>query len=157
MSVIFSKGCEYALQSMIYLASQPRDTPVLQRDISNSLDIPAHFLGKILQLLSHKGLVISYKGKTGGFLLGRSPKNISLYDVVEVIDGTAFLDGCVLGFPACGDANPCPVHPQWKKNKEQILQILKNKNIEQLSKEIDIKLNLIRSQRIKQFNKKVAV
>lgn len=146
MPIMFSKTCEYAIQTMIYLAAQPRNTPVLQRDIANALKIPQHFLGKILQLLSHRDLVLSQKGKMGGFLLGRAPEDISLYDIVEATDGCTFLDNCILGFPACGDEHPCPVHAQWKPAKEIILQMLKKRNVGELSQEIDIKLDYIKKQ-----------
>ena len=144
MPIMLSRGCEYALQAVIYLAAQPPNTPVLQRDISSALNIPPHFLGKVLQVLSRHHIVISRKGKTGGFLLGRSPKDIIPYDIIEAVDGAEFLDHCVLGFPGCGDDNPCPVHSQWKQAKEIIIQMLKNNNVEQLSKEIDVKLDLIK-------------
>ncbi len=144
MSVMLSKGCEYALQALIYLATQPKDIPVLQRDISTALNIPPHYLGKVLQLLSRHQIVISQKGKSGGFLLGRSSVDLTPNDIIEAIDGSTFLDDCVLGFPGCGDENPCPVHSQWKKAKGIIIQMLKNKNIEQLGKEVDVKLDFIK-------------
>ncbi len=141
MSAIFSRGCEYAFQAILYLASQPPDRPVLQRDISKALQIPPHFLGKVLQLLRRSNLVISQKGKSGGFLLGRSPGDIFLYDILEAVDGSSCLDGCLLGFTQCGDESPCPVHSQWKQHKEKIMEMLQTRNAEELSKELHVKLN----------------
>lgn len=143
MSIILSKGCEYALQAVIFLATQSSNTPITQREISEALNIPRHFLGKILQLLARHQIVISYKGKTGGFVLGRPAKDIFPFHVIKAIDGANFLDQCVLGFPRCDDDCPCPVHDEWKRAKEIINQMLRNKNIEQLSKKIDIKLKFI--------------
>ena len=141
MSVIFSRGCEYAFQAILYLASQPPERPILQRDISSALNIPPHFLGKVLQLLSRSNLVISQKGKSGGFVLGRAAEDIYLYDILEATDGAACLDGCILGFSECGDENPCPLHPQWKQNKEKIIEMLQSRNTEELSKELQVKLD----------------
>ena len=141
MSAIFSRGCEYAFQAILYLASQPPNRPVLQRDISKALRIPPHFLGKVLQLLSRSNLVISQKGKSGGFVLGRAAEDIYLYDILEATDGAACLDGCILGFSECGDENPCPLHPQWKQNKEKIIEMLQSRNTEELSKELQVKLD----------------
>lgn len=139
---MFSRGCEYALQSMLYLASKPENTPTLQRDISNALNIPPHFLGKVLQMLARSRLVVSQKGTAGGFILAKSPENITPYEIIQAIDGDVFLDDCVLGFPQCGDEYPCPVHTRWKNLKQGIIQMLKNKNIEQLGQEMDDKLTL---------------
>ncbi len=148
MSAIFSRGCEYAFQAILYLASQPPNRPVLQRDISRALQIPPHFLGKVLQLLSRSNLVISQKGKSGGFVLGRLPKNISLYDILEATDGAACLDGCILGFSECGDETPCPVHSQWKQRKETIIEMLQTRNAEELSKELHVKLESLNTDNI---------
>lgn len=139
MALRLSRGCEYALQSLIYLATQPVHKPVLQRDISKSLNIPSHFLGKILQYLSRNGIVVSHKGKGGGFQLAKAARDISPYEVIVTIDGATFLDSCILGFPECGKQNPCPIHPQWQKIRDNIIRILKETNIEELSKNFNRK------------------
>ncbi len=140
MSLMFSRGCEYALQAMLYLSSQPPSTPIFQRDISQALNIPPHFLGKILQSLVRSRLVISQKGKAGGFILGRPPRDITPYDIIQAVDGPIFLEGCILGFPDCRDQEPCPVHLQWKGIKQNIVQMLEDKNILELSQELGPKL-----------------
>ncbi len=147
MPIIFSRGCEYAFQAVLYLGLKAHNGPIHQRDISRALNIPPHFLGKILQLLSHRGLIISQKGKTGGFLLGRSPKDISLYDIVEALDGTEFLDACILGFRECSDENPCPLHFQWKEAQRIIIQMLRSGIVDELSKQIELKVNSVKSGR----------
>ncbi len=70
MSVFFSRQCEYALQSVIYLAQKKQGEMTTIKEISGHLNIPFHFLGKIFQKLSHKGLLHSMKGVSGGFWLG---------------------------------------------------------------------------------------
>ncbi len=97
-------------------------------------------------MLSRSQLVISRKGKSGGFILGRSPKDISLYDILEATDGAACLDGCILGFSECDDEQPCPVHFQWKESKQILMGMLINKNAEELSREIEIKLQPMKEQ-----------
>jgi Rrf2 family protein len=141
---LLSKSCEYAFQAVIYLASQPPDKPVLQRDISNDLNIPTHFLGKILQTLRQHGYITSQKGKSGGFLLNKSGGDISLFGIVQLFEGPAFLDKCVIGFPGCSDDVPCPFHEEWRAAKEIILKMIKNNRVDELSQLIDLKLNYIK-------------
>lgn len=143
MSIIFSKSCEYALQAVLYLARQPEGSPAHLREIANDLNIPYHFLNKVLQTLTRERIVVSRKGANGGFALGRSPKEITLIDIVRAVDGESSLDGCVLGFPACGDRTPCPVHDQWKRAKEVILTMLQKKTLAELGKGLDGKLEFI--------------
>ncbi len=143
MSIIFSKSCEYGLQAVLYLSHRPDDSPAFLRDIAQDLNIPYHFLNKVLQTLTRDHIVVSHKGSNGGFALARSPKEIHLLDIVRAVDGDSFLDGCVVGFPGCGDENPCPVHPQWKKAKEMILTMLQKKTLAELGKGLNLKLDHI--------------
>lgn len=143
MSIIFSKACEYGIQAVLFLAMKKNGSPIRLKDISSALRIPHHFLSKILQTLERDEIVISRKGLNGGFELGREPSKIHLIDVVRAIDGEAFLDHCVLGFPRCGSQNPCPVHSLWKESKEIILGMLHNNTIEALSKSLGKKIDLI--------------
>lgn len=143
MSVIFSKSCEYATQALLYLARRKEEGPVLLREISDALQIPHHFLNKIMQQLAKDGLVVSHKGANGGFVLGRAADRIRLIDIVLSVDGRSFLSGCVLGFPNCSDRSPCPVHDRWKDASEKILEMLSEKDIAELSETMDGKIDEI--------------
>lgn len=136
MSVIFSRQCEYALQAVLYIAEKGTGGYIDIKEISQKLDIPHHFLAKILQSLSKSGLLKSQKGPSGGFALGTDPANITLYQIVEAIDGDEFMTQCVLGLPVCGGENPCPVHEQWGKLRDEIYAMLAGKNIRQMVDEI---------------------
>jgi Rrf2 family protein len=140
---MFSRSCEYALQACLYLAQQKDGNFALLREISERLNIPHHFLSKVLQTLSRSGVVVSLKGANGGFSLARPPKEIKLIEIVRAVDGDTFLEECILGFPGCGDKNPCPVHTQWKRAKEIVLNMLNEKTLAVLGKELNPKLNLI--------------
>ena len=123
MSIIFSKACEYGIQATLYIATIS-ERRVGIKEIAKELRIPVHFLAKILQSLSEKGVLASYKGVHGGFTLQRSPEKIYLIDVVEAIDGLDFFDSCVLGFPGCGTGKPCPVHDRWGAVRDTIREML---------------------------------
>ena len=113
MSLIFSRQCEYAIQAVFYLALKPGDGMTPIRELTRALKIPYHFLGKILQDLTRKGLLLSQKGPTGGFALRRAAGDITLLEIVEAVDGDGVLRQCVLGFPECSGKSPCAVHGQW--------------------------------------------
>jgi Rrf2 family protein len=136
MSIFFSRQCEYALQAVMYLALKEQREMTSIRELTKKLDIPYHFLGKILQDLVAKGLLASQKGPTGGFALGMPAEDITLFHIVEAIDGVDFTNKCVLGFPECSGSNPCAVHDQWGILRDRIYQMLVNKNIAQMAKEM---------------------
>lgn len=144
MAVLFSKTCEYGLQAMLYLAAKTTNGPMLQREISDRLDIPTDFLGKILQSLSRSGLVSSQKGRNGGFRLAKPAQDISPLEIISALDGSAFLRECVLGFPGCHDDSPCPVHSQWGGIRQEITEVLQNQNLQQLSQDTDAKFTQLK-------------
>ncbi len=133
MSLIFSRRCDYALQAVLYLALKRPDELTPAKELAAKLDLPTHFLSKILHDLARKGLLRSLKGPSGGFALGMSAKDITLSHVVAAIDGLDLSQGCVLGFSECSGSNPCAVHDNWAGVRENLHFVLFGKNIEQLA------------------------
>jgi Rrf2 family protein len=143
MSAIFSRSCEYGIQAVLFLAKNATaGAPLHLRTISSGLKVPHHFLSKVLQTLVRDGIVLSHKGQTGGFKLGRPASEITLAEIVEAIDGKGFLDRCVLGFSKCSGEEPCPAHEEWKPAKQMILGMLQAKTIDHLSRGLDDKFSV---------------
>lgn len=129
---MFSRACEYAIQALLYLAGRPPGVYAPVREVAQQRSIPFHFLGKIVQQLTKRGLLISSKGPNGGIALASPANEVTLLQVVEAIDGLDVTTQCVIGLPTCLDANPCPLHIDWRKNRMQILQMLARKTLAQL-------------------------
>jgi len=136
MSIIFSRQCEYALQATSYLALKPAGQRTSIKELTRKLSIPYHFLGKILQDLTYKGLLTSQKGPTGGFALAMPANEITLFHIVDAIDGNDFLHKCVMGFPECSGKNPCAVHDKWGGLRDGIYTMLVSRNIAQVAKDM---------------------
>lgn len=134
MSLLFSRQCEYALQAVLYLALRPEGewTPI--KSLAGRLSIPHHFLAKILQDLTRKRLLRSLKGPTGGFALALPAREITLFRIVEAIDGDGIATRCVLGFPECSAEHPCAVHNTWRGLREGIVAMLKKRNVAELAR-----------------------
>jgi Rrf2 family protein len=136
MSTIFSRQCEYALQAVSYLALHPQGTFVSIKELTQRLKIPYHFLGKILQELAQKELLVSQKGHKGGFALAASPEKLTLYTIIEAIDGTEFKQRCAMGFSECSNKSPCALHHQWEKSRNEIIELLAGTNITTIARTI---------------------
>jgi Rrf2 family transcriptional regulator, iron-sulfur cluster assembly transcription factor len=120
--MFFTTVCEYGVRALTHLAAYGHSGPVQVKDIAESEGIPRHFLAKILNQLTYKGLVKATRGPGGGFQLLKSPDQILLGDVIEAIDGfDAIRDRCVLGLDRCSDNDPCPMHKFWKGFREPFL------------------------------------
>jgi Rrf2 family protein len=88
IAVNISAKVEYACVAVLELALRwDREEPVRVRDIAEHNGIPSRFLVQILLQLKGAGLVQSTRGATGGYLLARPPKKISLGEVMGVIEG----------------------------------------------------------------------
>jgi Rrf2 family protein len=93
---MLTQTADYALRALIYLAHDDDDGYHQTRDMATALNVPANYLGKILQLLGHKKLVESQRGMRGGFRLSRLPEQIRLFDVLEALDTIPTDPACAL-------------------------------------------------------------
>ncbi len=123
MMELTRKG-EYAIRGIVYLATQPAEQVCLLSDIASAVDVPQTFLAKIFQQFSKIGLVRSYRGTGGGFVLGRSPDKITLLEVVEAVEGPIAPNRCVTGEGECSRDADCTVHPVWVSVQNQVRDIL---------------------------------
>ena len=153
--MIFSKTVGYALQTIIYFSNQPFKKPILQKEIANTLDIPHHYLGKILQPLTKSGIVGSKTGAFGGFYLAKPANEIVLCDIVTIFEGADYFNNCVLGFPGCDDDTPCPVHKEWSSAMVIIQRFMKEHTVAEWGAEIGPKLDYIKILKEARISKKL--
>ena len=134
---MFSTSCHYGLQAMLFISLKyEKDKNVELTEIANKQDIPKHFLSKILQMLVKQKLLKSMKGPTGGFRLTRPPEKIRLIEVVEAIDGLDIFTQCGIGFKQCSDANPCPIHHDYKGVRDKVMELFETKSFAELIEEV---------------------
>lgn len=81
------KASAYAILAVHRLACMVDQRPMQGREIAAECGIPLDYLLKILQQLSKSRIVTSSRGRSGGFQLHRSPRQISVLDIIEAIDG----------------------------------------------------------------------
>jgi Rrf2 family protein len=124
---MLSNTCKYAVRALIYLGKYSSDgTKIGIKKISADLTIPTPFLGKILQNLVKQKILVSTKGPNGGFGLGKKASEISLYDIVRIVDGEDFFKNCLIGLQPCAthaeNEKRCPVHNQFGPIRAQLLK-----------------------------------
>jgi Rrf2 family protein len=85
--IMISQKAKYALRALVALAKHPVGKPVFISEIAESQGIPKKFLEQILLELKHHGLVVSKRGKAGGYGLLRPADTISFGEVLRIIDG----------------------------------------------------------------------
>jgi len=120
---MLTNASKYAIRSVLFLAQNSNiDKKYGSKYIAKELDIPLHFIAKLLQPLAKKGIISSLKGPKGGFYFTHDNGKFKVYDIIEVIEGKNIFDSCFLGLPKCGDSNPCPVHHIVSPFKTELLK-----------------------------------
>jgi Rrf2 family protein len=109
---MLSHKARYALRALVELAragadKSHTDAQLTSGELSSRADAPRKFLEAILLELSRHGLVVSRRGKFGGYILARPAPDITFAEVIRVIDGPLALAPCVskMAFRKCDD---CP-------------------------------------------------
>jgi len=99
---MLSQKARYALRALVELAREPA-TQRTAAEIAVRADAPRKFLEAILLELARRGLIVSRRGKLGGYVLAKPPEAISFAEVIRVIDGPLALAPCVsqMAFRKC--------------------------------------------------------
>lgn len=121
---MFSKSCEYAIRAVLFLAAFPPEEILGVETLAEKLQVPRHFLAKILQQLSRNKLISSSKGRNGGFYLSSRNRQETLISVIECIEGPGVFVNCVLGLENCSNASPCPYHHVVKPLRDNFYKLL---------------------------------
>lgn len=131
---MLSQKAKYALQALSYLASHYKEgRPVLIQEISERKRIPLKFLQGILLELKNEDILMSYRGRSGGYMLSHPPKEITLARIIRIIDGPIALLSCVSMnfYKACEncDENTCRINPVMAEARDAILKVLEKRTI----------------------------
>jgi Rrf2 family protein len=82
-----TRAASYALHAVTYMAAQKKDSPIASHIIADARDIPERFLLKVLKPLVSARVLRSVKGPNGGYRLARAPRDITLLEILEAVDG----------------------------------------------------------------------
>jgi len=126
-----STTSEHAIRSLVYMASCGHELCSVKH-LSDKLDIPYKYLGRLMATLRNDGLVASTRGKNGGYSINKPLDDIRLLDIIRTVEGLDNFDRCLLGFSECNDDDPCPLHDFWKGHKEGITEMITNVSLAEM-------------------------
>lgn len=121
-----TKKADYGLMALKYLAEHPKEASLSARDIASAYRIPPQLLAKILQLLAREGLLRSHAGMNGGYSLTRRPEDITVFEVIRIIDGPLFITSCVTEAGVCDLTSSCTIKEPLARVNDSISDVLKN-------------------------------
>lgn len=127
-----TRQADYAVRAMLYLARRGQTERAATSQVAEEQHIPPSFLAKIISQLSIAGLLHTSRGARGGVTLAREPRDITLLEVIEAIDGPIRLNECVGDSGACTFDEQCPLRPVWCEAQSELITRLKGTNFAQL-------------------------
>jgi Rrf2 family cysteine metabolism transcriptional repressor len=134
-----SKRGEYGLRALQDLAVHHGGDPVRSADLAGRNNIPRKFLEQIMLTLKHGRVVRSRKGPRGGYYLARPPEQISLAEVVRILDGPLAPIRCVseIAYEPCGcpDMEACGLRRVMKHVRDTVAEIMENTTLSDLVSE----------------------
>ncbi|HCP13184.1 MAG TPA: transcriptional regulator [Planctomycetaceae bacterium] len=105
---MISQTVEYALRAIVTIAQNP-GRACTAKEIAATTLVPAPYLSKLMQSLVRGGIVTAQRGPNGGFQLVKSPAELTLWEVVDVLEPFQRITACPLGIRSHG-GQLCPLH-----------------------------------------------
>ena len=135
-----SREADYAVRVIVQMASSVDDR-FQSKTLAKDGNIPESFLFKILQTLIRHGVVRSYRGVGGGYQLAIDPAGLSLYRLLEMVEGPLTLNLCVVSGTGCEFTEQCGVHEVWSSAQNELRKTLESVTIEALARNAHQKKN----------------
>ena len=130
-----NQATDYAFRMVLYLATCPEGTKITGAALAEKQNIPERFLLKIMRSLTAADIMKSYRGVEGGFALQRDPKDITLYDVIDAVEGQTQLQRCLADPDACtrGCGGMCSLYNAFEEIQNDLAAKLKSVNFADLA------------------------
>jgi Rrf2 family protein len=135
---MLSNTCKTAIKAVIYLSSKfdtKENTGI--KEISEFINASEHTVGKVLQTLVRQNIIYSMKGPTGGFYISKEQQKQPIINIVEAIDGKQIFRSCGLGLSKCSSSHPCPIHNDYKKARDIIEKLFRQKRVMDLCEPVN--------------------
>ncbi len=131
---LLNRDTDYAVKALLYI-TQNKPKRMSVSELVNALDIPRPFLRKILQILNREGVLNSFKGKGGGFVLAVPPVKILLTRLIDIFQKPVKLTECIFKEKICSDVGSCPLKKRIDAIEQHVILELGAITIESLLRE----------------------
>ena len=127
-----STKIRYGARAMVELASHYGEGPIDLKEIATRENISLKYLEQVIIPLRTAGLVKSVRGSKGGYSLAKSPSEISLKDVIEVLEGPIRLVDCLADPKTCQKIQFCVTREIWGEATDAINRVLGSVTLEEM-------------------------
>jgi Rrf2 family protein len=134
---MLTKSTEYAIRALVYVQLQnwQKIRPGVS-EIAREIEAPTAFTAKILHLLTSRKILESMKGRGGGFFFTNNDSDLSLFQVITLMEGDSIFTKCGIGLKNCTDENPCPLHHRYIALRAELLNMSHSETVGMLAHKI---------------------
>ena len=127
-----STKCRYGSRAVMEIARTCKHGPVKRKDIVKNQQISDSYLENILIALKNGGVIDTIRGANGGYLLRRPASNVTLLEIVNILDGTLAPVECLDNPSICSRTARCATRIAWSKMKQAREEVLSGITIQEL-------------------------
>lgn len=119
-----SRLTDYGIVLMAHLAGDASGATHAAREVAEGTSLPLPVVSKILKTLARGGLLVSHRGAKGGYSLARPAREITVPEMIAVLEGPIHLTDCTLHAGACAQESSCGVREPWQRINAVVQQAL---------------------------------
>lgn len=129
----FSTRSMYGLRALLALARDHGQGSLFLRDIAEREGLPATYLEQLMVPLRKAGLVSAIRGAKGGYTLGRHPRETTVLEVLEALEGPLTLTECPAGSGCCGRPEACALQDLFREGSEALRETFRGVTLAELA------------------------
>ncbi len=127
-----STRARYGTRALLDLASHDSEEPVQLKDIALRQHVSLHYLEHLIAPLIAAGIVRSTRGAKGGVQLAKTPRDIKLSDIIQLLEGSISPTECVENPKVCPRSSVCATRDVWSEMKRAMDGVLESTNLQDL-------------------------
>ncbi len=128
-----SNSSQYAIRILAYMADKKDSKLLNATQLAKTLYIPYKFLTKIMTELVKSGLVVSIRGRDGGYKFEKETSEIMVSDILTIFNDSIKDEQCVLGIGFCNGLCKCALHDQWIKPRYLLQKMFEESSLEDIA------------------------
>jgi Rrf2 family protein len=129
-----SLGAAYGMHALMFMTRHITQLPMTATNIAKAEGIPVKYLAKILHRLALANIIKASKGAVKGYILAKSPEQISLLDILDAIEKRPLFKECLMKHCACGGTTEnCTIYKKWNSVTEEFVKFLARTSLESVT------------------------
>lgn len=125
-----TKG-RYGVKAALHLALNYNNEHISIKSIAEKINVSEYYLEQLFSQLRRAGIVRSIRGAHGGYTLSRPPNEVTVYDIIEVLEGSIEISDCIED-TTCNNSDSCATRLLWIRFKESIDGVLKSTSLQDM-------------------------